>query len=192
MIGSLMECYRVHIGNLAVIWFIFLFTVVEQIVTNGRWLRFILMYFLVPVLPILLIFIDMTLSQIKKFRWEKFSINKISAITLVILTFLSLPWLSAIVNADISKAPLLNSIFLFPNHVGIHHGYEAWFAFVSIILLLPIIKGVRNNIVKRLSIVLLVILLIITLQNFIDDFIVEQLEPRFGIKSPFGIFRGII
>ena len=187
-----MEYYSVHIGNLAVIWLIFLFTAVEEIATNGRWLRFILMYFLVPVLPVLLIFIDMKLSQIKKIGREKFSINKISTITLVILTFLSLPWLFAIVNADISKAALLNSIFLFPNHAGIHHGYEAWFAFVSISLLSPIIKGIRNNIMKRISIVLLAMFLIITLQNFIDDFIVEQLEPKFGIKSPFGIFRGII
>lgn len=182
--------YKIYACNLAVIWFIFLFTVIEEIITNGEWLRFILMYFLVPILPILFIFIDVKFSQVKKIGWKKISINKIGVAALIILTLLSLPWLFAIVHLDINKVPALNSIFLFPNHIGIHHGYEAWFAFVSIILLFTTVKEIRNNVLKKLSLILLIILLLITIQNFLDDFIIEQLEPRFGIKSPFEIFHG--
>lgn len=179
--------YKIYAGNLAVIWFIFLFTVIEEFVTNGKWLAFTLKHFLIPVLPILFIFIDRKFSRLK---WEKFSINKISILALVILTFLSLPWLFAIVHLDISKIPVFNSMFLFPNHVGIHHGYEGWFAFIAIILLFPIIKEFRNKVLKKVASVLLLILLVITVRNLVDDFIVEQLEPRFGIKSPFNIFGG--
>lgn len=182
--------YKIYVGNILAIWVLFLFTIIEELATNGKWLKFFLLYFLVPILPILFVFIDTKISKVKKIEWEKFSINKISVFALVVLTFLSLPWLFAIVHVDISKVPLLNSIFLFPHHVGIHHGYEAWFAFVAIILLFAIAKEIRNDILKKMSLILLVILLLITIQNFIDDFIVEQLTPRFGIKSPFEIFHG--
>lgn len=184
-----MSDYKIYFGNLIIIWIVFLFTAVEEFVTKGGWLIFILNYIWLPVLPILFIFLDTKLSKVKKVKWETFSVNRVSILILVALIFISLPWLFSIVYVDISKVPVLNYIFLFPNHTGLHHGYNGWFTLVSAILLLPAIKESRNGTIKKIAWVLILILFFIGFQNLVDDLAVEQLEPRFGIKSPFGIFH---
>ena len=174
--------YKFFVVNFALILMLFVFSISTTLLGNDLF-NFVSGHTALLILPIIVVLLYLKITR-SKIEWAWFSMDKMLALIIILLTLISLPWLLALLHIDIGEIPIMQSVFLFPNHFGFHHGYGGWFTLVSLVLLIPPLREFQNNKIKRFAIALMTIGMVIGLQNMIDDWIVEQMEPRFGIESP--------
>lgn len=157
------------IFNLYLLWIISIFSLIFAVV-YGK-IRNAILFACVPIIFSIIFLIDKKSSKKPLYKHAE----KLNLLVFLVITFLALPWLFSIVSIDISKIPLLNSIFLYPNHLHLHHGYIGWYLLSSALL---ISNQNYTEKTKKIVIVFLAFLIFFGAIYFIDDFIREQIKPR--------------
>ncbi|MHA1230014.1 MAG: hypothetical protein ACTSRP_06835 [Candidatus Helarchaeota archaeon] len=121
--------------------------------------------------------------------------NIIRLFTLLLFTFISLPWIFALNGIYISDIPLLNMIFIakkpgigpyiseiekyYPSvHLGEHHGFDGFIFITYAILLSFLVYKMNNHGVKLISIYGLGCILSYGTIAVLEDFIREQILKR--------------
>jgi len=174
-------------------------------------LEFFSTFGLIPILWTIILLIDHRIGSAKESEFthqrdlnlsqkmtKPFYKDKFRMIAIIILIFVSLPWIFALVGVFVGDIPGLN--FFMSNqaipwednlpavHLGMHHGFAGFFLCASVILISYNINWIRNQSLKKFWGILFNIVLILGIYFITQDFMNEQFYNFFrlnGIDLPF-------